>query len=534
MAWKYRLVTLGCKVNQYESQTIRELLDRSGLRAARPEERPDLAIVNTCAVTTEATRKNRQAIRRLVAGGETRVVVMGCAATADPERFRGIDGVVAVHGHDSDVLNELRELLARERLAQPGKASSQSLSPEQDDRCGVAPSRRRNDGNDQRMSPGQYSRTRPELPQHLLTKTNKNMPRNIPLVKANAELVTQIAQFDGHQRAFLKIQDGCDAHCTYCIIPRLRPQLRSKPIPIAIQEAQNLVANGHREIILTGVFLGAYGRETALRRRQTHRVSPLAELVCAIAQIDGLARLRLSSLEPGDLNDELLSVLASHPACVPHFHLPFQSGSERILRRMNRQYTAADYLNMLHRVHTAMDRPAISTDVIVGFPGESDGDFEDTLSVARTARFVKIHAFPFSPRDGTAAARWTREFVAGSVVSERMARLAAVEAEGSFAYRSQFVGATQRVLVERYGDDDSEDEGARAPEWNRGRSDRYFMVDFDGGDVGPGELVEVRIDRVTLGRTHGTLMLPGGRRWALPVLAWTEMPVGAASWSPTA
>lgn len=519
MAGTYQLVTLGCKVNQYESQAVRELLERSGLRSAQPTECPDLAIVNTCAVTSEATRKSRQAVRRLVAGGRTKVVVMGCAATADPRRFSGIDGVVAVHGHDSDVLNELRELLVRERLAQPGEVLFPRPLSKQVDPCEDAPSRHRNDRNDHNMSPSQHNNeTRSETSSHVSTKTIKSMARDLPLVKADYEFVTRIEHFAGHQRAFLKVQDGCDAFCTYCIIPRLRPRLRSKPVSIAVAEARALVASGHREIILTGIFLGAYGQDTALRRRQGDRSCPLAELVRAIAQIEGLARLRLSSLEPGDLSDELLSVLSTYPVCVPHLHLPLQSGSPDILRRMNRQYTLADYLRMLDRVNTVLDRPAISTDIIVGFPGETQEDFEATLSVARAARFIKIHAFPFSPREGTAAARWTRGFVPGSVVAERMAQLAAVEVECSLAYRQQFVGTTQRVLVEHYRHegDDGDQEGLSGV--NRGRSDRYFMVDFDGGDVSPGELVSVRIDRVTVRRTHGTLVACGRRHWSLPVM----------------
>jgi threonylcarbamoyladenosine tRNA methylthiotransferase MtaB len=242
-----------------------------------------------------------------------------------------------------------------------------------------------------------------------------------------------------HQRAFLKIQDGCDAHCTYCIIPRLRTSLWSKPPDELLKEARQLVAAGHVEIILTGIFLSAYGQETALRRRQSEASgNPLARAIETLCTgVPGLRRLRLSSLEPGDLDDDLLQVLRSHPQVVPHFHLPLQSGSSAILRRMNRQYTRDDFLRLLDRIDLAFDRPALTTDIIVGFPGETDADFEQTLEVVDRARFIHMHVFPFSPRPGTAAARWESDFVRGSIVGRRIDLLRRREIEFSVAFRSK-------------------------------------------------------------------------------------------------
>src|SRR5581483_9345929 len=223
-----------------------------------------------------------------------------------------------------------------------------------------------------------------------------------------------------HQRAYLKIQDGCDAHCTYCIIPQLRPSLWSKPVDECLNEARALVDAGHKEIVLTGIFLGAYGQPTALRRRQSiETAKPLGDLVEALCtQVRGLHRLRFSSLEPGDLTDDLIERLRSRPQIVPHFHLPLQSGSDVILHRMNRQYTRDDFLRMIERVHEKFDRPAITTDIIVGFPGETHEEFSRTLQVVDQARFIHTHAFSFSPRPGTAAARWSDDFVHGPVVNE--------------------------------------------------------------------------------------------------------------------
>jgi threonylcarbamoyladenosine tRNA methylthiotransferase MtaB len=497
MVRKYLLATLGCKVNQYESEQVREVLELHGFQPAQRHDVPDIAVVNTCAVTAGASRKNRQAIRRVSRGGRTPVVVVGCGATADAQSLRTLSGVTAVLGHDLDVCAELRKLLVTRLEAEPNPLAAFSA-----DRAGSAPPVTRND---LRMNPvsdrpaGDAPTTFPAAPLESLRAT-------LPLVKRNSDLTARIESFAGHQRAFLKVQDGCDAFCTYCIIPRLRPALRSKPIDVALAEACDLVKTGHKELVLTGIFLGSYGRETAVRRRWAPPRSKLPALVDAIARVRGLERLRLSSLEPGDVDDALLDVLTRHRCCVPHLHLPLQSGSDRILRRMNRQYTRDAFLNMIDRVRGVLDHPAITTDVIVGFPGETDEDFEASLEIARYAGFCKIHAFPFSPREKTAAARWTAQFVDPTTVHRRMQRLAEVERELSIAFRRQFIGCVERVIVETTPESDDGVGLASTLRW--GRTDRYFEVHFDADGLRPGHVAAVRIDRVTPTRSHGT-HLPG-------------------------
>jgi threonylcarbamoyladenosine tRNA methylthiotransferase MtaB len=305
----------------------------------------------------------------------------------------------------------------------------------------------------------------------------------------------------GRQRAVLKVQDGCDAHCTYCIIPSLRPALWSKPVDDAVEEARRLVDCGHVEIVLTGIFLGAYGQPTALRRRQPHGgPGPLGILVAALCtRVAGLRRLRLSSLEPGDLTDALVAVLRDHPQVVPHFHLPLQSGSDVLLRRMNRQYGRDDFLRMVDRVCAAFDRPALTTDVIAGFPGETDEEFCRTLEVVDYSRFIHVHAFPYSPRPGTAAARWTAGAVRGPVVNERIGLLARRGEQHSLEFRRQFVGEVVELLVEH------DEHGSRSP---HGRCERYFDVQFDQPGARPGDFIRVRIDEATPRRTHGTFIGP--------------------------
>lgn len=507
MGGKYLVTTFGCKVNQYESQLLRETCESAGWQPAQPAETADLVIVNTCAVTADALSDGRRVVRRLTRDRRTRVVVVGCGASAQPNSLNTIDGVIAVWGHDTDVRANLRALLPT-LSTNPQQSSSGSPGF-------VACDGERTDENgyEQWMIAAETANLQLATPPRRYSSP-RMMESPLPVVNTGDSLSETVHRFEGRARAYVKVQDGCDAHCTYCIIPSLRTQLRSKPIETVVREVRQLTQSGHREVVLTGIFLGAYGCDTAIRRRQTTRPSSLARLVDAVSRIEGLDRLRLSSLEPGDVSDELLDVLANRRACVPHLHLPLQSGSPDVLRRMNRQYTVDQFIDMVRRVRTALDRPAITTDIIVGFPDESDRDFEASVEMARYAEFCKIHAFPFSPREGTAAAKWTRQFVHGSLVRQRMSRLAEVERETSYAFRSRFAGHTERVIVES-GEPPRERESnilARLDSNSSsgtpvrfGHSDRYFPVYFQSASARPGDPVSVLINRVTPGRTHGEL-----------------------------
>ena len=289
-----------------------------------------------------------------------------------------------------------------------------------------------------------------------------------------------------HVRAELKIQDGCDAHCTFCIIPKLRPTLRSKPLQDVVAEARQLVDAGHVEIVLTGIFIGAYGHETALRRKQRHSTaSPLADLLDAVAAVPGLKRLRLSSMEPGDVDEPLLDAMVAHAnVIVPHLHLPLQSGSDTMLRRMNRQYDTAAYRAMLRQVHEALTSddglpPALTTDIICGFPGETDADMQATVDLVHEAGYLHMHVFPYSPRPGTAAARWTRDAVPTNVARDRVRRLIDLETR-SGGLREQvqqrLIGRTLRVILEQ-------PDPSRPNHW-LGRCDHYAQVSVQYAKTG--------------------------------------------------
>jgi threonylcarbamoyladenosine tRNA methylthiotransferase MtaB len=546
----FYIQTLGCKVNQYETEQVAELLRSRGLEPSGAAD-ADLRIVNTCSVTIQAASQSRQSVRQMVRGksrehpslssltpspaqpraSKPRVVVIGCWATSDKAEAAAMEGVDAVLTHQDDLAAELARLLAlwqQQSLRQASNACATHA-------CAIAaPTRPTNkDGWILKAGTAPDNRTglnKSESVENVNEVSVENIGNNIASLAVTARPrtgpgATTLPLLGDHQtarqRGFLKVQDGCDAHCTYCIIPRLRSTLWSKPIDDAVEEARRLVDAGHVELVLTGIFLGAYGQPTALRRRQpSPQAPPLAGLVDALCRnVPGLRRLRLSSLEPGDLCDELLASLRAYKQVVPHFHLPLQSGSDPILRRMNRQYTRSDFLAMIDRVTQAFDRPALTTDIIVGFPGETDGEFQRTLEVVEHARFIHIHAFPYSPRPGTAAARWTDQFVRGPVVNDRIDQLRHRAQEFSFKYRDQFLGQTVEVVTER-----DRDCGAGFPACTSdvqagrpalqigsatlrtGRCERYFAVHFEAPDLSPGDLVPVRISRVTPTRTFGEVV----------------------------
>lgn len=411
-----RVVSMGCKVNQYEAQLVQEAFERQGFSAADEETAADVCVINTCTVTGEADSKARQLIRRLQKENPgSRTIVFGCYAARDRAALETLPGVVAVVGDN----RELPDVLQRFGVADwPGG----------------------------------------------------------------------IARFDGHRRAFVKTQDGCALKCTYCIIPSVRGGLRSREPEDIIAEVGRLVETGYREIVLTGIHLGHYGVELTRGRSGRPRYR-LAHLIADLNRIPGDWRLRLSSLDAGEVDAEFLHRVADCNRLTPHFHLCLQSGSDDILARMRRRYRSARFLETVELIRRQYDRPALSTDVIVGFPGESEADFEATLEVCQQSGFMKIHAFPFSARKGTPAATFPDQ-VPAEVKSERMARLGQLERTLSGDYHRSLVGMTLSVMVEA--------KPARRVGHLAGTACRFTRVEFphpggDGVSSRTGTLVPVRI-----------------------------------------
>lgn len=284
-----------------------------------------------------------------------------------------------------------------------------------------------------------------------------------------------ISAFHGHTRAFLKIQDGCDLRCSFCIIPSVRGGSVSRPLDDVVAEARQLVANGYREIVLTGVHLGGYGKD------RDPRMS-VADVVRPLLAIPGLGRVRLSSIEANEIGDDLVDIMKTDPRLCPHLHVPLQSGENEILKAMRRRSNAGQYLRRIEKVRAAVPGVALTTDVIVGFPGETEEHFRRTLDVCRSAGFSRIHIFPYSPRRGTTAATTMADSVPKAEKKRRLKELEAVAAAMASDYYGRFVGRTVRLLVERT------DDGFH------GYDEHYIPCAVrDGKGIAKGELVDVRI-----------------------------------------
>ena len=490
---RFLITTLGCKVNQYDGQAVAAALERCGFeRAAGDDRGVDLVVINTCCVTATAMRKSRQAIRRAVRScGGAAVLVVGCYGDYDGRRIGNLLAElnvpaenVAIAGHHDDLAARV-EALAR-RLGARDDPSLAGASSRPNPRAEPW-------GNDVRMTAACDARITAS-PSTMTTRRQAAVKGNVP----GAAGLGPIQRFAGHQRAFVKVQDGCDAFCTYCIVPYTRPRVWSRSSDQIVAECRRLVAAGHREIVLCGVFLGAFGQRTAVRRRWEAAAPALAALLRRVAAIDGLWRVRLSSLQPGDVTDDLLAACGELPNAAPHFHLPLQSGSQRILRQMNRQYTVAQYRRSVSRVRSALDRPAITTDVIVGFPGESGEQFRHTVDVARRAAFSRIHVFPYSDREGTAAFRMGGK-VPRAVIQARRGEMLAVARELSEAYHRRFIGRTVQPLVEARRD--------RRTGLLCGYTERYVRTFFEGPDELSGKLAHVRVAEATPRGVRGIVTL---------------------------
>src|SRR6056297_1609943 len=375
MSAKIRTVTLGCKVNQYETELVRQGLSRIGFTDAGKEEAADVCVVNTCTVTAEGDSKSRQASRRLARRNpDARIVVMGCYATRAPEEVAELPGVV-------EVVTDKREL------------------PDLLSRFGVV------------------------------------------------DVPTGLDGFSGRQRAYVKVQDGCLLRCSYCIIPMVRPELTSRPQAHIVEEVQRLVDAGHHEVVLTGIHLGHYGVDWN-RSKPKEQWVRLAHLVQALAELPGEFRIRLSSIESTEVTRELIGGLRAFPQrIVPHWHVGLQSGSDAVLRRMRRRWGTKRFLDRCEMLRDALDQPALTTDVIVGFPGETDEEFEQTLETCRQARFSKIHVFPYSQRRGTPAAEYEHQ-VDKELQAARVAELLELEASLRGDYFESLVGRSVQLLVE--------------------------------------------------------------------------------------
>ncbi len=382
----FGVYTLGCKVNQYETEAVAELFEKAGYRQVPFENRADVYIINTCSVTGESDRKNRQIIRRAHRiNPEAVIAVMGCYAQVSEQEVRSIEGVDIVVGTQ-------------------GRSAL------------------------------------PQLVEELLSgkSTSGHVQENI-IQSAEYERLT-VRGLTEHQRAFVKIQDGCDRFCTYCIIPYARGHIRSRAPEEIKEEIEDLAEAGYKEIVLTGIHLASYGRDL-------EEDTDLVDIAAAAANIYGIERIRIGSLEPVFIDEGKIKLLSENPKLCRQFHIALQSGSNTVLDRMKRRYTAEEYLAIVNIIKKYMPDSTFTTDIMVGFPGETEKEFCESMAFAEEIGFSKIHIFPYSPRAGTVAADMAGQ-ISKSVKMERAARMAETAARCEQRYLESIDGSCEEVLLE--------------------------------------------------------------------------------------
>ena len=398
---KAALHNLGCKVNAYETEAMQQMLEERGYEIVPFQEKADVYIINTCSVTNIADRKSRQMLHRAKKlNPEAVVVAAGCYVQAASEELKKDLSVDVIIGNNKK--KDLVEIL--------------------DECLGI--------------------RREEEAKVYLTDLTHTNEYEELSLNRPV-----------DHTRAFIKVQDGCNQFCSYCIIPYTRGRVRSRTAAEVVKEVESLAGQGYKEVVLTGIHLSSYGVEwmesnPVSKGDWDHR--ELLALIRAVHEISGIERIRLGSLEPRIVTEEFAGALAALPKFCPHFHLSLQSGSDSVLERMNRHYTTEDFLRRCQILRQAFDHPAITTDVITGFPGETEAEFEESRRFLEQADFYEMHVFKYSRREGTKAAQM-KDQIPERVKSARSDVLLELEREMSDRYRRQFINRTVRVLFEDTG-----------------------------------------------------------------------------------
>ncbi len=407
-------MTLGCKVNSYETDKMKESFLRAGCRVVDFTEKADVYVINTCTVTNIADRKSRQMLHRAKKKNPDSVIVAaGCYVDSVRRKGQEIDGAVDVliSNEDKSGIVEIVQEYVRKKNEQA-------------------------QGGQSRSDKGHQGR--------------QSLPERNPMGQCGSdgtwEELWRLA--DSHTRAYIEIQTGCNQYCSYCIIPYVRGALKSKPEERVVEEIREYARRGYKEVVLTGIHLSSYGVDTSGVKQFTELSGePLLSVIRSVAGIPGIRRIRLGSLEPRIITEDFARGLSEIPGVCPHFHLSLQSGCDETLRRMNRKYSTGEYLEKVETLRKYFDNPAITTDVIVGFPGESEEEFLETRSFLARVGFAQMHIFRYSLRQGTVAAGM-KEQLPDEEKARRSGILLDLERELRDAYRSGFLGKPQEVLFE--------------------------------------------------------------------------------------
>ena len=386
MKGKVALHNLGCKVNAYETEAMQQMLEAAGYEIVPFEPGADIYVINTCSVTNIADRKSRQMLHKAKKMNPDAIVVAaGCYVQADTKKAEADASIDIIIGNNKK--QELIPILESYRTGHQKTTECVDINH---------------------------------------TKEYENL---------------EIDRTEEHTRAYLKVQDGCNQFCTYCIIPYARGRIRSKKTEDVVNEVKRLAASGCQEVVLTGIHLSSYGKERPEDQEN------LLTLIQAVHQVDGIERIRLGSLEPGIITEEFAAAISSLPKVCPHFHLSLQSGCTTTLKRMNRRYTAEEYREKCEILRKYYPAPALTTDVITGFPGETEEEFEESRSFVDSIHFYETHIFPYCKREGTKAAGMPDQLTE-QVKKERSRILIALGKEHQREYMEQFLGQEKEVLFE--------------------------------------------------------------------------------------
>ena len=433
---KFRITTLGCKVNQCESAVIAKQLKSRDWSLAFENEPSEICIINTCTVTQKASMQSRQAIRQAIRlNPSARIVVTGCYAQTEPEAIAKISGV-------DDIIGNTDKHLICETICRHSNAAL-----------------------DQPLTICKDSQSEPDYESALNSVAN------------------------GRSRPFFKIQDGCNAFCTYCIVPHARGPSHSVPLKNVLAGIQALSDNGYREIVLTGIHLGYYGNDLIPE-------TSLSELLKRIDDLNLVSRVRLSSIEPLELTDAIINRVAGSNRFCRHFHIPLQSGDDRILQKMKRPYTTKDFRQLVTKIHDRLPEAAIGVDTLIGFPGESEAAFENTYALVEELPVAYLHVFPFSSRPGTPAAEYPNQ-ITPQVIKSRCKRMRLLGDSKRMDFYTRFIDQEMEVLVETTRN--------RPTGLLKGLTSNYIPVLIDANDDYQNKLVAVRTQKLLGDALLGTI-----------------------------
>ena len=426
---KVALHNLGCKVNAYETEAMQEMLEKEGYKIVPFKEGADIYIINTCTVTNIADRKSRQMLHRArKMNPDAIVVAAGCYVQAQENEHHELDSCI-----DIVIGNNKKQDLIQ-------------ILDEYESKCKT---------------------------EEVIDINHTNEYENLNLSRTGE-----------HTRAYIKVQDGCNQFCSYCIIPFARGRVRSRSLEDVVQEVTTLSGNGYKEVVLTGIHLSSYGID--FEAQEAGKKTDLLTLILAVHEIPGIERIRLGSLEPRIITEEFAKTIAGLPKICPHFHLSLQSGCDATLKRMNRRYTTGEYYEKCELLRKYFDHPALTTDVIVGFPGETEEEFEESKAFVDKVNFYETHIFKYSKREGTRAAVMENQ-VPEQIKAERSAQLIELGAKKQEAYEKEMVGKNVEILVE-------EPAQINGKEVQVGHTKEYIKVALESDENLQNQIVKVRID----------------------------------------